>query len=986
MRTWVIVPSVAAALAFANADRASAQTAVGRITGQVVDSIAGLPIANAQVIIPGTALGATVNAQGRYAINNVPAGRTTVRAQRIGYGFVEQGVVVTAGQDVTADFHLAPRAVELQQVVAVGYGTQRRETITSAISSASSEQFNQTPARDAGSLIAGKIPGLAISTPSGDPRSGTQISLRGVTTIQGPTSPLVLIDGVPGDLSTLAPQDIDQISVLKDASAAALYGSRASNGVILITTKRFEGGAQSIRYDAYVAKQTLYNRPDFLTAADYRNYIKQGYGFQDLGFSTDWEKQVIREPASSRHNLSLTGGASATNYTGSLNWQDTEGIFQKSNLRTVTGRMNVSQRMFNDRLQAELNMLTSTDNHYTGASYSSAWRQALIRNPTDRVLNDQGTWQERGTYMYFNPVGLIMSDNGAVDNRDLRLHGTARYALLDNLSVQLLAGSERTSSLSGDATDFEHVNNTQQGLGATASRNTSSSVTRMSELTANYNGAFREHHYTLLGGYSYQDFVTESFGAYNYGFPTDLFGYNSLGSGSALQAGKASESSGKSGNKLVGFFGRANYDWQNRFLLNGSLRYEGDSRFGVDHKWGMFPAISAGYRLANESFMSHVPWVNELKLRAGYGVTGIAPSQSYLSLTTYSYGSRFPYNGAWIPGLAPSGNPNPNLRWEKKGETNVGVDYSLFRSRVYGSLDVYRRDTRDMLYNYSVPVPPYLTGSILANVGHMMNRGLEAALNWDVIQHRNFSWTTSVNGSHNANRLVSLSNEVYQTANFFTTGGTGEPIQTYTHRVQVGQQIGNFWGWKSVDIDSTGAWIVLDSTGNRISVRSAKEKDKRYLGNGIPKYYAAWNNTARYGNFDFSLNTRGAFKFQILNFQRMFYENPKILQYNMLKSAFDPVYGKRTVNYDLAYVSYYIENGDYMKLDNVTLGYTLGRLTRNATLANTRVYFSGTNLLTLTRYKGMDPEVPTNGLAPGDDQRDQYPTTRTFTAGVSVKF
>jgi hypothetical protein len=268
----------------------------------------------------------------------------------------------------------------------------------------------------------------------------------------------------------------------------------------------------------------------------------------------------------------------------------------------------------------------------------------------------------------------------------------------------------------------------------------------------------------------------------------------------------------------------------------------------------------------------------------------------------------------------------------------------------------------------------------------MTNSGLEASVNWDVFQHRNFSWTTSINGSHNTNRLVSLSNEVYQTANFFTTGGTGEPIQTYTHRVQVGQQIGNFWGWKSVDIDSTGAWIVLDSTGNRISVRTAKEKDKRYLGNGIPKYYAAWNNTARYGNFDFSLNTRGAFKFQILNFQRMFYENPKILQYNMLKSAFDPVYGKRTVNYDLAYVSYYIENGDYMKLDNATIGYTLGRLARNSALANTRVYFSGSNLLTLTRYKGMDPEVPTNGLAPGDDQRDQYPTTRTFTAGVSVKF
>jgi hypothetical protein len=449
----------------------------------------------------------------------------------------------------------------------------------------------------------------------------------------------------------------------------------------------------------------------------------------------------------------------------------------------------------------------------------------------------------------------------------------------------------------------------------------------------------------------------------------------------------------KSSYKLIGYFTRLNYDWQNRFLLNGSLRYEGNSRFGAEHKWGMFPAISAGWRLANESFFKRVaPAFNEFKLRVGYGVTGIAPDQSYLSLTSYSYGSKFLYNGQWVEGLSPSRNPNPDLRWERKSEINTGVDYALFHSRLSGSLDVYQRDTRDMLYNYSVPVPPFLYGSILANVGHMHNQGIEAQLSYDVIRGSRLNWTTTANWSTNKNRLVSLSNSVFQSSDFFYAGYTGEPIQQSTHRIDIGGPIGNFYGYKSVDIDTAGVWIVLDSAGNRISINDAKEKDRHVLGNGLPKQYLAWNNAVRLGSFDLNVNMRGAFGFQILNFQRMFYENPTILQYNMLKTAFDPVYGKRPVNYDLAYVSYYIENGDYWKVDNVTLGYTLGKNALRRLfggVSEARLYISGSNLLTLTGYKGLDPEVTTrgtDGLSPGDDQRDKYPTTRMFTTGISVRF
>ena len=861
------------------------------------------------------------------------------------------------------------------------------------MSSVDAADFVQAPARDAASLIAGKVPGLAVTTPSGDPTSGTEISLRGVTTLQGPTSPLVLIDGVPGNLNTVAPQDIQSISVLKDASAAAIYGSRASNGVILITTKKYEGGAPTVRYDGYMSYQTINRSPQFLQAADYRSLIAKGYKFEDLGYSTNWQNEVLRKPVSQRQNMSVSGGTGTTNYTASLNYENAQGIFKRSDNQNFTARVDVGQSLLNDRLHVDFNMLTGLNNHFMGPDYNYIWRQTLIRNPTDRAVDSTGAWQERGTYFYTNPLGLINEDNGNYEGRDLRLNGTLTFKPIDKLNLSMLTGTERTSSLTGDATTFQHVNTTQSGLNGTASRSSGSDVDRILELTGTYSADRGDNHATLLGGYSYQDFESENFYASNYGFPTDLFGYNQLQQGSALTTGNASMGSDKSSYKLVGYFTRLNYDWQNRFLLNGSLRYEGNSRFGAAHKWGMFPAISAGWRLDNESFVKRIaPVFNELKLRVGYGVTGIAPDQSYLSLTSYRYRDKFLYEGQWVEGLEPARNPNPDLRWERKSEINTGVDYALFNSRLSGSLDVYQRDTRDMLYNYNVPVPPFLYGQILANVGHMSNKGVEAQLSYDVIRRPRMSWTTSANWSVNKNRLVSLSNDIYQAGNFIQAGYTGEPIQTYTHRVDIGGPIGNFYGYKSVDIDTAGAWIVLDSLGNRISINDAKEKDKRVIGNGLPKQYLAWNNAVRVGNFDLNVNMRGAFGFQILNFQRLYYENPKILQYNMLKSAFDPVYGKRPVNYDLAYVSYYIENGDYWKVDNVSLGYTLGKHALQRLfggVSDARIYISGTNLLTLTGYKGLDPEVTTtgtDGLSAGDDQRDKYPTTRMFTTGISVRF
>lgn len=992
-----------------------AQT-TGQISGVVLGEMEQ-PLATVAVSVTGTQLQAVSDQNGRYLISNVPAGQHQVEAARLGYGSVGQEVAVVAGETVELDFAMDPRAIQLQEIVAVGYGTQRREEITSAVASVTADRFVPGPAQTTASLVAGQLPGLAVSINSGDPRSSPDIQLRGRTSVTG-TSPLVVIDGIPGDLRTVAPEDIESISVLKDGAAAAIYGSRASDGVILITTQQHQGITPTFRYSGYANVSTIKQRPEFLTAAEWRDLADESRGDDripfniigdggDAGHSTDWMGLLLRNPTSYRHSLTASGGDGNTNYLASLNYDDTQGIFHRSDNRETTARANIGHSMFDGRLQADVNMLARTREFFTGPGMNGIWRQAMIRNPTDRIYDDDGEWQEREEYMYNNPLGLLNEHNGGEEQRNSRVHGTLTFRPLNSLTLELRGGTTRYNEINGHSRTFRHVSSREGSQRGTASRSTQSSVDRLFELTGTYSHRLGDHNLTLLGGYTYTDFVFERFNLSNSDFDTDLYSHWAPGSGNALGEGRAGIGGDKSDRKLAGFFGRLNHSWDGRFDAMVSLRYEGDSRFGANHQWAAFPAISAGWRVSRESFLQDVDFLDDLRIRASYGVTGIAPGGSYGSLASYEYsGSRFLYEGNWIRALEPARNANPDLRWEEKRETNLGIEFALL-DRLSGTIDIYQRDTHDMLYNYSVPVPPNVSGSIRANVGHMQNRGIEAELSFDVVNRPGLSWTTTGNWSTNQNRLVSLSDDLFEGPNFITDGHTGEPIQTYTHRTEIGGTIGNFYGWKSVDIDDDGVWIVetpaeydddgtLTAEPELISIRDATSDHRQVLGNGVPDHFVAWNNLARVGNFDLTVNLRGAFGHQMLNFQRLYYENPGIYHYNMMRSAFDPVYGKHdeqgnpvNVSYDLAYVSYYIEDADYLKLDNATLGYTfrggqLGPL--SSMLSNARIYVSGRNLLTLTGYQGMDPEGEINGFDPGTDHRDQYPTIRTFTTGVNVTF
>jgi TonB-linked SusC/RagA family outer membrane protein len=971
---------------------AHAQT--GQILGTVTDSTTGEALPGVNVVITGTQQGASTNAQGQFTISNLEPGSYALTASFIGYDEkMISGVEVSEGETTQVNIQLVPGTVQLEEVVAVGYGSQRAEEVTSSISNVSSGEFIEGTARDAGELIENQIAGLNISQSSGDPRAGSNISLRGITTIQASSSPLVLIDGVPGSLETVSSQDIESIDVLKGGSAAAIYGSRASNGVILITTKSPEGDQPTrLTYSADVSTDRINNQPDFYSADQIRS-LKEQYSeefpglpiasLQDFQQNTDWQEQVLRNPVSWTQRLALSGGEAGTNYRASLEYERSNGIILRSDNEDVIGRVSVDHSMFDGELEANANFTGRLENSWNGFS-TNIWRQALTRNPTDRIRAEDGSWQERPANNYANPLGLINETNGRDDQRELRLDGTLTWSPFSSLELSFLGAGTKYISYSHSSTTFDHVNTTKSGLNGTASQSTISNEELLLEFTGTYQNEIGNHDFDILGGYSWQENIDQSNFVSNQDFPTDQFRSFNLSIGQGLTEGRASMFSGKQSWKLIGFFGRFNYNYDSRYLLTGSLRYEGNSKFGADNKWGYFPSVSAGWRIAQESFMQDVSFVDALKLRAGFGVTGIAPEDPYQSLASFQYGGSFFNNGEWVPGLEPARNANPNLRWERKEEINIGLDFTLFNQRLGGNVEVYRRTTEDLLFDYDVPVPPFLFPTITANVGELRNEGIEVSLNYDILQTENINWSTNANFSTNRNELMTLSNDRFQTENsYFDTGYIGGPIQQATHRIKVGGPVGNFHGYKSVGVNEDGIWQIKDKEGNTIPWTDKAEEDKQTLGNGVPNYRISWNHSVRIGDFDARVSMGGEFDYQILNVTRVFYDTPGNNAQNWLNTAFDKVDGQIVRNRE-AYVSHMIENGDYWKIESVTVGYSFGSLVD--VLSNGRVYVTGRNLATITGYSGIDPEVNTSGLTPGVDDRFKFPTTRTYTVGVDLTF
>lgn len=962
------------------------------VRGKVVDAN-GEPIIGATIKVRGTSKGTISDLDGNFSLD-VPTNATL----DVSYiGFAPRQVAV--GSRNTLDITLEEDNKVLNEVVVIGYGTQRKGDVTSSVGSVKSENFTLGAVNDAGQLVQGKIAGLAITNPNGNPVGRTEVSLRGSTTILGAsTNPLILIDGVPGDFNTVAPEDIESIDVLKDGSAAAIYGSRGTNGVVMITTRKARGAnINEVQYSGYISMANIVKKPDFCTANDYRQQIADGLreASWDLGSDTRWIDEMLRTGVSHVHNLSFKGGTTQTNYIFNMNYRALQGIFHKSDKQEFQGRAEINHSMFDDKLHLNFQLLanrsgfTSTTDGGSFDTYS--WRQAMIHNPTEPIRNEDGTWRENtGIFNYDNPLARIYESDGRQELQQIRASSNVAFNPIPELTLNALISYDRISQTGGYYETKQHISNVRDGRNGYATTGSTNTTTKLLELTAQFHKRFGTHTIQALAGYSYQGGNYNNQYERNYNFPTDQFSWHNIGVGQALKEGKGTQYSYWIDTNLIGFFGRLNYNYNDRYLLMASLRHEAASQLaGTESPWGTFPSVSLGWRITQEEFMKHQKVFDDMKFRAGYGVTGSQPNESFLGQSLLGYGSYYLYDGKWIRALQPTQNANPKLRWEEKHEYDVGLDFSMLNYRLNVSIDWYYRLIKGLLYDYTVPSPPNLYTTTRANVGEMSNHGLELMVNAIPVETKDLKWTSTVTFSTNSNKLRSLSNDLYQaSSDYFMTGWIEEPVKIESHIVRIGHRVGDIYGFEVVDVDDQGKWIYSDKDGNQVGYDDFAHsfEDKKVIGNGVPKWYLGFNNQVRYKQWDLAVNMRGAFGFQIINGQRMFYENRSRQDWNRLRSAFDKVFDKALLNplCSEEFNSYYVENGDYWKIDNITVGYTMGKLGKY--IKTMRLYATVNNAITISGYKGIDPEVTTGGLNPGYDNRDIYPHTRAFTFGMNVTF
>ncbi|MBD5275846.1 MAG: TonB-dependent receptor [Bacteroides sp.] len=994
---------------------AAPQAETGTVTGVITDS-EGEPLIGASVIVKGTSNGTSTDLDGKFTLKGA-AGKE-LQISYVGYQTIT--VKVPAGKTDLGKIVLESDAQLLKDVVVIGYGTAKKGDITSAVASVKAEDFTQGKIGDAAELIKGKVAGLTVVNSSGNPTAGSSIRLRGITTLTGSLEPLVLVDGIEGSLNTVAPENIASIDVLKDASAAAIYGTRGANGVIIITTK---GGTRDAKATAtYSDYFSFSNWGKKAKMMDYSDVLYGRTAYDYAGYETDWLAAVTRKSGfKHNHDFQVSGGTSNSTYSGDFSYQKEEGIMQGSDNERLRFHVNYYQYFWNDILKVGFDAMVNRQK-YSLNSADYVYRQAIIRNPSEPIYNEDGSYYENfNRLQYYNPVEITNEYFGNAINRFSQITGTVTLEPIKGWKTNLILSMNEYANSSESYTTSKHYSlATQKDYNGSASKGYGNSYSKSLEVTTGYNNTFNgKHRLDALLGYSYLYNSYDGFGASNGNFSTETYLWNNLGNGSLLteEDRHAGMSSYKNDDKLIGFFGRVSYGFDNRYNILASVRREGSSKFGKNHKWGTFPSVSLGWNIMNEEFMtSSRDWLNNLRLRIGYGVTGVIPDTAYLSMYLYNYagwGDILSMDGTWIKSLEVTQNPNPDLKWETTNEWNFGLDFGFFNNRLRGSFDFYVKTTNDLLYEYNVPVPPNLYPQTLANVGSMRNIGQELLITGVPVETRDFSWETTLTLSHNSNKLLSLSNDLYETDNFQEEGGISDPISVVTHCMEVGHPLGDFWGLKCVGYDKNGFALVEVSDGNGgwtvkpFSTSLNSQENRQRLGSGAPKLTLGWSNQFTYRDFDLSMQFTGQFGYKILNAQRCFYENNSIA-YNRLKSAADLHPAVKYVDgvlqpeldangnqlmvtlsnsMDQGFWSDHLENGDYFKLSALTLGYRVpfkGSITKF--ISNLRIYGSMTNVFTLTKYSGLDPEVSNYFRAPSIDDRDKYPTTRSYTVGLQVTF
>lgn len=945
-----------------------------KLSGTVRDA-RNNPLPGVTVAIKGTTTATSTDGSGNFQFASIPSGAVLSVSM---IGFRNQEVAVTSS---TVEIVLEEDSQGLDEVVVVGYGSVEKRDLTSAVSTLRPDDLIVGAVSPLMS-IQGKVPGLNVSSTNGtDPNAGVSLQLRGVNSVNASQGPLVVIDGVPGgNINAVAKEDIASINILRDASAAAIYGTRASGGVILITTKRPQIGKPTVTLTSEFFVESVRKRPEVLSA---ERFVEVGLG-DDLGHRTDWYDEVTnKNPFSHRQVLNISGGSENANLYATVTHRDAKGMAIGSERKEFGGRLN-SQFKFFDGF-AELSTNVSYNQVDADFSNNDIFNMAMVLNPTETPYNESDVTGYNvlvGGYDYWNPVAEVRLRDDRRQYRYLLANSTLKLNLTENLNTSATLGVKDNSEHGSFYRSAQHRISRQDGVDGYASQDYQRSLDRIFEWTVNYDNRWEDHSVNAVGGYSYQDFNLQRFSANNSDFPVDGIGEHDMGTGSYLTEGRAGIGSWKDPwVKLAAFFGRVNYSFKDRYIVTATARYEGSSKFAPENRWGFFPGISFGWRVSQEPFMENISFINDLKLRGGYGETGNEGFGAEVSTRMYSADTWFLQNGQWFRTYGVRHNQNPGIKWEVKKEYNLGLDFTLLNNRIGGRFDVYKRVIDDLIYDISVSQPPAIHDKTTMNVGSMENRGYEFELNFRAVDNETFSYTTSLVASHNKSRLNSLwgSQTFSDRKGFPAPGSPGSAVRLYP-----GEDIGRFFIWRFAGFTDDGYWMLYDQDGNAFDVRERSKTvgDKSFVGQAIPKLQLSWNNEFRYKNWDASIYMRSWIGHDVFNMINMYYSLPNVSGQNVLADAYDKhknIAGEKELS------DYWLEKGTFLKVDALNVGYTFGEDFIRP-LRRLRVYATGRDLFVLTNYSGLDPEVNINGLEPGFEERNVYPRTRTFVLGFQLNF
>ena len=955
----------------------SAQTT---INGHVKDDT-GEDIIGASVIVKGTQNGTVTDFDGNFQLKCEP-GVTLVISF---IGFTPQEVKAANQMEIT----LKEDVAQLNEVVVVGYGSLAKKEISSSVVQVNKDQFNQGAASDPMALIAGKVTGLNVAaTAEANPNSMTDIQVRGAGSLTASNGPLIVIDGIAGgDLRNIATQDVESITVLKDAGSAAIYGTRGANGVILVTTKKGSGtaGVTNVTYDSYIALNVAKPHPEILSTEEFRR-SRRG---QDYGGDTDWWDEITR-PMSYNLNQYISIDSSTKNgYFGlSVNYKKGNGLDIVSAREEYGGRFVGEQRVLNNRVQ--FNASLSGRKVHEDWGNNGLFDTALTMNPTIPVKNPDGTYyQPNSPTDIHNPVNDLKENISQGDRIYLLGNADVKLNILQmeqhNLNTSLSYALQYNDLKNNFYTPSTSSESFWNGYAGRANVNYQKWWTNRLEWLVNYTLTMNEHQLKAVLGYSWERSKWEQSGNENKDFVYDTMGWYGIGNGTALQEGKANLWGGSSESTLIGFFGRLNYNYRDMLFASASMRREGSTKFGANTKWGNFPSASLAWEITQTPFAQSLQTTfQSLKPRISYGVTGRSDFDAYRSLSTYSSYGAYLIDGEWINGYAPSLNANPDLAWEKSTAFNIGLDFVALNSRLRGSVEYFDRRSQDLLYNYTAPQPPFIYSTILVNVGTTKNTGIEVSLEYDVLAKTALKWTTGINWSMGDTKLTKLSSDVYQMAYLDLYQKPGPGSSEYFFRVEEGGKIGQFYGYEHAGIDENGLLLIYDNEGNKVNASQADPSYKRNIGNGAPKHFLSWSHSLKYKNWDLSMLFRSALGYQIFNMRKYGMGLQGAGTDNVLRTAYTKYSDVQSSGGIIS--SYFLEDGDYLKLDNVTVGYNFTPKKREI-VESLRVYLTAKNLFTLTGYEGNDPSIVTStGITPGIDTNSAYPQATQLSLGVTLRF